>query len=159
MSDTETNDKPKEVKTLLPDDEFFALRDELMRRKGRRKYERFAGDEHSTKIWLTDDGRILSQMPPEDYIKEIIPTSMGMATLQNSRANSGFAKTVQRFAELNGAPGHVAASVLIKFYNRQGIPKTVELPDEILQKFKCVQVDHEGNQKVLTAEEVKENLI
>lgn len=159
MSDSETNDKPKEVKTLLPDDEFFALRDELMHRKGRRKYERFAGDEHATKMWMTNDGRILSQMPPEDFVKEIVPSSMGMAGLQNGHANSGFAKSVQRFAELNGAPVHVAASVLIKFYGHNEIPKTIELPDEILQKFKCVQVDQQGNQKVMTADEVKENIV
>ena len=90
--------RPEHVMTLLPDDEYDALKAELESRHTRMKYERFAGDERATKIWLTNDGRILSQMPPEAYVKHIIPASKG--NLGNMVAGSGFAKTVERFATM-----------------------------------------------------------
>jgi hypothetical protein len=96
-------------------------------------------------------------MPPEDYVKEILPTSMSQ--FKKEEAKSGFAKTVFRFAEMSGSPPHIAASVLIKFYNRFEIPKSAELPDEILQKFQCVRVDGEGNHTIMSPDEIKENIV
>ena len=130
--------RPEHVMTLLPDDEYDALLAELQSRHTRMKYERFAGDERATKIWLTSDGRIFSQMPPEPYVKHIIPASKG--NIGNMIAGSGFAKTVDRFAQMKNVSRELASALLIKIYNRHEIQKTTELPDEILQTIEFGRV-------------------
>ena len=139
MSSRSTNQqRPEHVMTLLPDDEYDALKAELEARHSRSKFERFAGDERATKIWLTTDGRILSQMPPEPYVKQIIPSSKG--GLGNLIAGSGFAKTVDRFAQSKNVSRELASALLIKLYNRHEIPKSVELPDELLATIEIGKV-------------------
>lgn len=129
----EQSQRPEQVMTLLPDDEYEALKAELQSRHTRMKYERFAGDERATKIWLTNDGRILSQMPPEPYVKHIVPASKG--NLGTMVAGSGFAKTVERFAQMKNVSPEFASALLIKLYNRHEIPKSAELPTELLESI------------------------
>lgn len=138
MSSRRTQQNQSHVITMLPDDEYDTLLAELQSRHTRSKYERFAGDEKATKMWLTTDGRILSQMPPETYVKQIIPASKG--SLGTMVAGSGFAKTVDRFAQMKNVSREFASALLIKIYNRHEIPKSAELPDEVLESIEFGRV-------------------
>ena len=121
----------QQVQTLLPDSDYNSLKNELERANNRQMYEKFTGDEFSTKIWLTDDGKILSKMPNENFIKEILPNSAFVNTGKKFHANTELAKFSERLVE-RGVNKTDAMTIAVRIYNNMKLDKNTHISDEIM---------------------------
>jgi len=121
----------QQVQTLLPDSDYNSLKGDLEKAKNHQMYEKFTGDEFSTKIWLTDDGKILSKMPNEDFIKEILPNSTFANTKKKFYANTELAKFSERLVD-RGVNKTDAMTIAIRIYNNLKLDKNMHISDEIM---------------------------
>jgi hypothetical protein len=74
-SDQVKEPKQKEIKTLVSDDCYERLFSKASKAKDKTFFERFEGDKNKTKIWIDKFGKLMSHMPPEPFMKEIITIS------------------------------------------------------------------------------------
>lgn len=123
----------KNVVTYLPSDDY----DDLYKLvKEKKMYtETFNGDKVETKMWI-QDGKLMSQMKGDLRIKQIKPISK--LDISELTPTSGFAKSVSYLVKEKGVPLEVANGLLLQMYHQMGIPKSVEVPQKILDSVKKV---------------------
>lgn len=117
------------VITYLPDRDFT----DLYKTVKQKKYysEQFGGDPVETKMWI-QDGRLMSQMKGDLRIKQI--KSVKEMNPEGLVAISGFAKSVQYLVS-KGFPFGVASEILLRLYAEQKIPKSFELPTQVMDSM------------------------
>lgn len=132
---TEGMAKQKQVITFLPDEEYEPLY-KLVKQKGRYS-EVFWPDKVETKMWI-QDGKLMSQMKGDLHIKQILPNSKMNEFMGGERfiGESGFSKSIQFIQERDNLPIAVASRMMLEIYRQFNIPKSVELPREILNSLK-----------------------
>ena len=133
-----SKEKHKTIITMVPDRCYERLVEETAAKLNKTMYERFEGDKGKTKIWLERDGRLMSHMPPEVYMKEIQPISRiqkqqkeglekGTGALE---FGNGRGQLLQKLLD-RGTDNDAAVRIAQAFY--RVIPLWVYLPDDMIE--------------------------
>lgn len=124
----------KGVITYLPNRDYDDLYKTVKLKKN--YSEIFTGDTVETKMWI-QDGKLMSQMKGDLRIKQI--KSIREMDTENITPSSGFAKAVEYLVKEKGLPFEGASEFLLQFYGANKIPKSFELPKDLLN---AVRVSH-----------------
>lgn len=90
-------------------------------------HETFDGDSEATRIWLTEDGKLMSKMPSEPYEKLIMPYTAAMQSISDKDGTSGNRwLLIQRFVD-RGMHNEVAIELAHKIY--KVLPKHIRVSD------------------------------
>ena len=130
---------PKEahntVITMVPDRCYARLMEETAAVPNRTIYERFEGDKEKTKIWLEKNGKLMSRMPTEVFMKEIQPISRVRTNHSESNGKLSFGNgrghLLEKLLDL-GVDNDTAVRVAHAFYNI--VPLHVFLPVTMIEK-------------------------
>ena len=127
-------DEPKKIVTMVPDRCYERLLEETTAAPNKTMFERFEGDKGKTKIWLEKDGRLMSHMPPEVYMKEIQPISRVRSEQAGAKDRVSFGNGRGHMLEKlldRGTDNDAAVRIAQAFYRI--IPLWVFLPDEMIE--------------------------
>ena len=131
-----SKDQSKKIITMVPDRLYERLIEETTAASNMTMYERFEGDEGKTKIWLEKDGRLMSHMPPEVYMKEIQPISRVRSEQAGAKDKLSFGNGRGHLLEKlldRGTDNDAAVRIAQAFYRI--IPLWVFLPDEMVEQI------------------------
>ena len=120
---------------MVSDRLYERLMEETAAAPNKTMYERFEGDKEETKIWLEKDGRIMSHMPPEAYMKEIQPISRVQAEQKTGgpdalKFGNGRGHMLQVLLD-KGTDNDAAVRIAQAFYRI--VPLWVFLPEEMIE--------------------------
>ena len=124
----------KTIITMVPDRLYERLIKETAASATKTIFERFEGDKGNTKIWLEKDGRIMSHMPPEVYMKEIQPVSRIRSEQADAKDRISFGNGRGHLLDKlldRGTDNDAAVRIAQAFY--RVIPLWVFLPDEMIE--------------------------
>lgn len=115
------------VITTISNAHYARLFEEVSQAATRVIHETFDGDDEPTRIWLTDDGKLMSKMPSEPYEKLIMPYTATMQSVSGKGGTSGNRWTlIQRFVE-RGMRNEVAIEIAHKIY--KVLPRHIRVSD------------------------------
>ena len=131
-----SKDQHKKIITMVPDRLYERLLEEIADAPNKTMYERFEGDNGKTKIWLEKDGRLMSHMPPEVYIKEIQPISRIQKEQKEAgpdavKFGNGRGHMLQKLLDRE-TDNDAAVRIAQAFYRI--VPLWVFLPDEMIEQ-------------------------
>ena len=115
------------VCTIVPDDLYQELLDKARAARPTPIYELFDGDKEATKIWINSNDKLMSNMPPEQYDKQIVPHSK--MDLRNLEASNGRGDLTKRLVD-RGIPLEVATGLARQVYMRLPLSAYIN-PDKI----------------------------
>lgn len=119
----------KEVLTCLPDSDYHDLY-KLVKRKGRH-VETFCQDTEPTTFWISN-GHLYSRLKGSPYLKKVLPISKMPTTYEPA---SGLGKALDYLMKKHNRPINEVLPIVMYYYSMNQIPKSVEIPQEILDEF------------------------
>ena len=120
------------IKTLMSDEAYNDLYELANSSPDKTYYERFSGDTNKTKIWIDKFGKLMSHMPPEPFMKEIITLSKMQKDEPSIKPKNGRGDLLLKLTN-KGIPNDEAIKMAQFIYNK--IDLTIIIDDDLVDNL------------------------